>query len=130
MYGFDIKLTGDIDQAVTRVTEALAKAGLGVLTKIDVQAVFKAKLNLDRRPYLILGACAPDLARQMIDAEPDVGLLMPCNVVVQQEEDESIRVSFMDPVKVFGISENPALESVNQDARARMEHARNELMSE
>jgi len=130
MYGFDIKLAGDMDQAVTRVTEALAKAGLGVLTKIDVQAVFKAKLNLDRRPYLILGACAPDLARQMIDAEPDVGLLMPCNVVVQQEEDESIRVSFMDPVKVFGISENPALESVNQDARARMEHARNQLMSE
>jgi uncharacterized protein (DUF302 family) len=130
MYGFDIKLTGDMDQAVARVTEALAKAHLGVLTKVDVQAVFKAKLNLDRRPYLILGACAPDLARQMIDAEPDVGLLMPCNVVVQQEEDESIRVSFMDPVKVFGISENPALESVNQDARARMERARNQLMSE
>ena len=86
MYGFSVTASGTMDAVRSRVTEELQKEGFGVLTEIDVAATLKKKLDVDRRPYLILGACNPVLANQAIEADPDIGLLLPCNVVLLDRE--------------------------------------------
>ncbi len=126
-YGFDVVLRGDFDQIVQRVTDELKKEGFGVLTDIDVKATMKAKLNIDQRPYRILGACNPPLAHQAISAEPDIGLLLPCNVVVREEEDKSVRVGFMDPVAVLTLVNNPEITKVGMEVRSRLERVRDRL---
>ena len=121
MYGFNVKVSGGFDQAVQRVTEELQKEGFGVLTEIDVKATMKKKLDIDRKPYKILGACNPKLAHQALSADPDIGLLLPCNVVVREDDDGSITVGFMDPAAVLGLVEKEGVATLAEEVRGRLQ---------
>ncbi len=123
-YGFSVTLDGSFDQVVEHVTAALQKEGFGVLSDIDVAGTLKKKLGHDHRPYRILGACNPGFAEQAVQTEPDIGLLLPCNVVVREEADGSIVVAFMDPESVLGMVGNPELERIGHEVRERLERAR------
>ena len=124
-YGFHCTLhKQDFTGAVGRVTEALKVEGFGILTEIDVQATMKAKLGIDGLPYRILGACNPPLAHRALTAEPDIGLLLPCNVVVREAADGSLVVGFMDPVAVLQMTSNLEVAAVAHDVRARLERVR------
>lgn len=121
MYGFNVKVKDGFDQAVARVTGELQKEGFGVLTEIDVKATMKKKLDLDLKPYKILGACNPKLAHQALSADPDIGLLLPCNVVVREEDDGSVTVGFMDPAAVLKLVEKEGVAALAQDVRGRLQ---------
>jgi len=127
MYGFNIQVKGGFDDTVKRVTEALKTEGFGVLTDIDVQATMKAKLGIDGKPYRILGACNPPLAHKAISADPDIGLLLPCNVVVREDAAGKIIVGFMDPIAVLKLTDNPGITEIAKDVRARLERVRDQL---
>lgn len=118
--GFTVHLKTDFDTALQRVTEALKAEGFGVLTEIDVKATLKKKLDVDFRPYKILGACNPHLAHRALTADSQIGLLLPCNVVVAQGEDV-IDVSLVDPISMLSVVKNSEIEPVAQEARAKLE---------
>jgi uncharacterized protein (DUF302 family) len=124
MYGFNVSLQGDMQSIREKVTAELQKEGFGVLTEIDVAATLKKKIDVDRRPYLILGACNPQLANRAINADPDIGLLLPCNVVLREEEDGSITVGFMDPAAVLGLVDMAGVEELATEVRSRLERVR------
>ena len=127
MYGFTVNGAGDFDGAVTRTVDELKKEGLGVLVEIDVAATLKGKLGIDRRPYKILGACNPQLANQALEAEPDIGLLLPCNVIVREEESGQVVVGFMDPSAVLGLAGRAQLQALGDEVRTRLERVRDAL---
>ncbi len=117
--GFGLDLNVPYDQAVERVTAALKEQGFGVLTEIDVRATMKQKLDVDFRPYTILGACNPPLAHRALSIDLEIGLMLPCNVVVY-ERDGGSRVEFLDPVAALGMVENERLVPVAKEARERL----------
>lgn len=129
MYGFHTQPDGNFEQVIDKVTEGLKKEGFGVLTDIDVAATFKAKLDIERRPYRILGACNPALANQAINADSDIGLLLPCNVVVREEDDGRVSVAFMDPVAVLELVDRPEVSTLAREVRSRLERVRDRLGS-
>jgi uncharacterized protein (DUF302 family) len=120
-YAFGRTVSMDPATAVQKVTEALSKEGFGVLTEIDVSATMKKKLNLDLPPYRILGACNPQLASQAIAAEPEIGALLPCNVVVRQDAEGRTRVEFMDPNAVLQLVDRPEVNILAAEVRSRLE---------
>ncbi len=126
-YGFSISLDDSFDNAISRVTKALQDEGFGVLTEIDVQATLKQKLDIERTPYVILGACNPPLAHRALEADPDIGLLLPCNVVVRAEQDDTITVAFMDPEAVLTLVPQDEIADIAKDVRARLLRVRDAL---
>ncbi len=112
MYGFNVVIDATMETAEEKVRAALTEEGFGVLTEIDVQKVMKAKLDIDRPGYKILGACNPNFANESIAAEPDIGLLLPCNVLLREEDGGKISVNFMDPIAVLGMVNNPKITEV------------------
>lgn len=119
-YGLATRVPWLQAEAVERVTAALKEEGFGVLTTIDVQRTLKDKLQIDSRPYVILGACNPQLAHRALEAEPEIGLLLPCNVAVYESNGETV-VAAMDPAAALNLAGNPALEPIAREARTRLE---------
>jgi uncharacterized protein (DUF302 family) len=126
-YGFGKTVNLGFDAAVERVTAELAKEGFGILTEIDVKATLKKKLDADVRPYRILGACNPPFAKRALEAEPTVGLLLPCNVTVREDEAGQIHVDFMDPGVMSQMTANPDLTKVAGEVREKLQRVMNAL---
>ena len=120
------KLGLPYEQAIEKTTAALKAEGFGVLTEIDVKQTLKQKLDVDFRKYTILGACNPPLAHRALSTELDLGLLLPCNVIVYEADGGSV-VSIVDPLSMLGLVDNPDLRQVAQEARARLERVSQNL---
>lgn len=119
-YQYRTRVQLSYDEAVARVTDELKKEGFGVLTEIDMKATLKKKLDVDFRRYMILGACNPPLANRALEAELDIGLLLPCNVVVYEDDDESV-ITIIDPAIMMGVVDNPGVEPVANEAAERLQ---------
>ena len=125
-YTFGTTVSGDFDEVIARVTSALADEGFGVLSTIDVSATLKAKIDLDMPRYTILGACNPPLAATALEADPEMGALLPCNVFLRQDPD-GVRVGFMDPASVLGLVDNAAVQDLAAEVTTRLESVRDAL---
>ena len=125
-YTFGTTVSGDFDEVVGQVTAALADEGFGVLSTIDVSATLKAKIDLDMPRYTILGACNPPLAATALEADPEIGALLPCNVFLRQDAD-GVRVGFMDPASVLGLVDSDAVDELAAEVTTRLERVRDVL---
>jgi uncharacterized protein (DUF302 family) len=126
-YGISKKVAYSYEEALEKTREALASEGFGVLTEIDVKATLKKKLDKDFRKYIILGACNPAYAYRALTAEIDLGLLLPCNVIVYENDEGGASVSVIDPVVAMGMVENAALEEVAKEVRAKLVNVINSI---
>ncbi len=122
-YAFGKEVKIGFDEAVGKIKQALKPEGFGILTEIDVAATLKNKLDKDMPPYLILGACNPLIASQALEVEPSIGLLLPCNVVVRQDDSGKVFVEIMDPNAVLSLVGRPEIEVLAKDVRQRLERA-------
>ncbi|GJM43046.1 MAG: hypothetical protein DHS20C20_33280 [Ardenticatenaceae bacterium] len=120
-YQFRTRLDLPYEQVIEKVTAALKEEGFGILTEINVQATLKRKLDIDFQKYIILGACNPSLANQALAAELEIGLLLPCNVIVYEDEKDGSVISIVDPIAMLGVIENPNLAAVANEARVRLQ---------
>jgi len=126
-YSFGGETKYAFDDAIRKVEEALKEQGFGILTQIDAKRVLKEKLDIDRRPYKILGACNPNFAHQALDMEPEIGVLLPCNVLVYEKENGEIMVSAMNPEAALSLVGNPDIEKIAKEVRSRIEAALEKL---
>lgn len=120
-YYFSKTVDYNFDQVIDKITEALKKEGFGILTEIDVKETFKKKLDVDFRKYRILGACNPNMAFQAIQHEPQIGTMLPCNVIVQELENGKVEVSAVDPVASMMAVKNDKLGEVAKDVRNKLQ---------
>lgn len=127
--GHEIRLQATFDEALEKLTTALKSEGFGILTSIDVKKTMKEKLNEDFRPYLILGACNPPLAYRALSADPEIGLLLPCNVTIEEESPGNIIIRLVNPQKMMsiGIGDNPTLSEVAETAAAKIKNVADAL---
>ena len=119
-YHISKKVTMPFEEAVLRVTEALKTEGFGVLTEIDVKATLKKKLNIDYKKYKILGACNPPLAHQALNAEPEIGVLLPCNIVVYEDNQNQTVVSAIDPKSMFSVVDRDDVAPIAEEVSKRI----------
>ena len=119
-YHFSKTVSVPFEEAITQVTAALKENGFGVLTTIDVKATLKSKLDVDFRPYTILGACNPKFAHQALQSEDKIGAMLPCNVIVQQGDDGRVEVSAVDPMASMQAVENPALADIARQVQGML----------
>lgn len=124
-FGGETKLS--FDEAIIKVTESLKEQGFGVLTEIDAKKVLKEKLDIDRRPYKILGACNPNFAHKAIDMEPNIGTLLPCNILVYENENGEVVISAMNPEVALTLVGNPEIEDIAKEVTSRIEKALSKL---
>lgn len=128
-YGRSVRVNGSIPEVLARMREALKAHGFGVLTEIDLQATLREKLGVDTAPYVILGACNPGLANRALQAEPDIGLLLPCNVIVRTDGDRTL-VAVMDPAVMSRVTENEDMIPIADEAAALLDAALAQLSEE
>jgi len=126
MYGFNIEVATGFDETIENVIKALAEQNFGIITEIDLQAKFKEKLGVDRAPYRILGACNPALANKAVGEEADIGLLLPCNVVVRAVDNGCV-VAFLDPESIFSLVDNDAIAPMAAEIKSMLEKVRDAL---
>lgn len=119
-YGFSRVVEGSVDEAIQKVTAELSEEGFGVLTTIDVKATLKKKLDEDVRPYTILGACNPQIAHRALQEEAELGLLLPCNVIVYESQDGHTVVAAVDAKRMLSVVENPELDGAAQEVTRRL----------
>ncbi len=122
-YGIKAKVGFGYEEAISKVTEALKEEGFGILTEINVKQTLKDKIGADFRKYIILGACNPKLAHKVLQSERDIGVLLPCNVVVYEEDDGSVVVVGMDPSAAMSVVDNPAVKPTAEEVASRLERA-------
>ena len=127
MYGISVNLNCNMVEAEEKTIIALKNEGFGVLTEIDVKAVLKKKIDVDRKPYKILGACNPVIANEVLNIEPDIGLLLPCNVVLRELDNGQINVSMIDPEAMFTIVNNDKVADKVSDVKSRFERIMQEI---
>lgn len=125
--GILVRMQVDYETALAQTIDALKAEGFGVLTEIDVKETFKKKLDVEFPPYKILGACNPPLAHRALTAAPEVGMLLPCNVTVRLAGDGVVEVAIVDPLTMMGVIDNPALQTVADEAKARLERVAQSL---